>query len=77
METLKIGDEVQLKSGGCYMIINGFADNPRGDNFGTELKDYCFCVWKDNDDKHQENYYHKDGLKKVERDAGGSPIYRG
>ena len=76
MDNPEIGNEVILKSGGSYMSINGFASDPNGSDFSsTEPNDYCFCVWKDDNNSHEEHYFHKTTLTKVERDEKGTPSY--
>lgn len=52
----KVGDTVQLKSGGGYMIIHKFAAN-------TE---YVVCKWHDAQNKPHEDNFPVAGLKKID-----------
>lgn len=55
-EQIKIGDVVQLKSGGAQMIVHKIAANP----------EYVVCKWHDKDHKPHEDNFPASALKKVE-----------
>lgn len=60
METLKIGDVVQLKSGGPKMTIVDYTYD-----MGHRDDDKWHCTWFESN-KVQEADFHKDALKKVD-----------
>ncbi len=55
MSAWKIGDVVQLKSGGPKMTVNAHGD-----------QDYCHCVWFDTAMNQQKGSFKSDALKKAD-----------
>ena len=54
MQTIKIGDVVQLKSGGVKMVVQSFCSGA--------WDGFVFCVWQDSSGTHFEKQYHPDTL---------------
>lgn len=58
---IKIGDKVQLKSGGPDMVIVGFYEDP----LGIDKTPMAYCVWHDLLQNEQNRVYPISGLIKV------------